>query len=88
MATKKKTRRTPKGADVQGEGDYRSARRYDEATRRFVASHDTAKLGRAAAPRSAKERRDMVIAEEKARARGRGASPRSRSATTRRKRSV
>jgi hypothetical protein len=62
-------KKAAKSADVQGEGDYRSARRYNERSREFVASHDVKKLGRAAAPKSKQEARAMHDAEDKARAR-------------------
>lgn len=62
----------PKGkSKVQGEGDYESARRFNKANREFVETHDVAKLGRAAKPRSKKEADAMKSAEEKAKSRGR-----------------
>jgi hypothetical protein len=63
---------------VQGEGDYRSARRYRRDVQEFVAGHheeDIEELARDAAPRSEAEQRDMLEAEREGRARARGRKP-------------
>jgi hypothetical protein len=60
----------PKGkSKVQGEGDYESARRFNKASREFVETHDTGKLGRQARPRSEQEAKAMNKAEEKGKSR-------------------
>lgn len=66
------TRRDP---GVQGEGDYRSARRYRRDVQEFVAENDTEGLARDAAPRSQAEEREMLEAERKGRARAKGRKP-------------
>jgi len=63
---------------VQGEGDYRSARRHRRDLQEFVAGHDEEEieeLARDAAPRSEAEQRDMLEAEREGRARARGRKP-------------
>lgn len=66
-----------KGAPkVQGEGDYESARKFDDDERNFVKSADVSDLARQAAPRSKDEAAKMKEAEEIGRshaAGGRGA---------------
>ena len=49
--------------DVQGEGNYAAARKFNEAERRFVASGKVAAAAQAAAPRSEAEQREMIDAE-------------------------
>jgi hypothetical protein len=68
MAKEKST-----NGDVQGEGDYRSARRFNEASRHFVATHDVAKLARAVAPSSAAAAAELKSAEARGKARATGA---------------
>ena len=60
---------------VQGEGDYRSARRYRRDVEEFVAQNDIEELARDAAPASEAEHREMLEAERKGRARARGRKP-------------
>lgn len=48
---------------VQGEGDYRSAREFNEAEREFVKSHDTEDLARRAAPKGADDAKELERAE-------------------------
>ena len=48
---------------VQGEGDYKAAREFNEAERKFVASGKVPAAARAAAPKSEAERREMIAAE-------------------------
>ena len=63
---------------VQGEGDYRAARRHRRDVQEFVAEHDEddiEELARDAAPRSEAEQRDMLEAEREGRARARGRKP-------------
>ena len=66
------TRQDPR---VQGEGDYRAARRYRRDVREFVAENDEddiEELARDAAPRSEAEMREMLEAEQEGRARAKG----------------
>jgi len=63
---------------VQGEGDYRAARRHRRDLQEFVAEHDEddiEELARDAAPRSEAEQRDMLEAEREGRARAKGRKP-------------
>jgi hypothetical protein len=60
-----------RGGEVQGEGDYRSAREFDEKERSFVQSHDTEKLARDAEPESSAKDEELKRAEEEGKARGR-----------------
>ena len=63
---------------VQGEGDYRAARRHRRDVQEFVAEHDEddiEELARDAAPRSQAEQRDMLEAEREGRARAKGRKP-------------
>jgi hypothetical protein len=69
---------TKQNPGVQGEGDYRSARRYRRDVKEFVAEHDEdaiEELARDAAPRSEAEMREMLEAEQEGRARARGGKP-------------
>ena len=69
---------TKRDPGVQGEGDYRSARRYRRDVQEFVAGHDEddiEELARDAAPRSKAEQREMLEAERQGRARARGRKP-------------
>ncbi len=66
---------TDKDSPVQGEGDYRAARRHRSKVQRFVATSDTEKLAREAAPRSDAERQELLEAERKGRARAKGRTP-------------
>lgn len=49
---------------VQGEGNYKAARDFNQTERKFVASGKVASAARAAAPKSEAERKEMVAAEE------------------------
>jgi hypothetical protein len=65
--------RKPRGNDtVQGEGDYEAARRYRQEVTDFVAKADVDALARAAAPSSAKEARDLALAQDRGRDRSKG----------------
>lgn len=75
-STRKKatTRRkaAARGSDVQGEGNYRAARRYRQKVEAFVGSHDIEQAARAAAPRNQREAREMSRAETTGRSHARG----------------
>lgn len=63
---------TPKErSDIQGEGDYRSAREFNEKERKFVQSHDTEKLAEEAQPDDAGQAAEMERAEHEGKARAR-----------------
>lgn len=66
---------TDKRSRVQGEGDYRAARRHRREVHQFVATSDTEKLAREAAPRSDAEQQEMLEAERQVRARAKGRKP-------------
>jgi hypothetical protein len=55
---------TTKKDDVQGEGDYEAARRYDKAAREFAESGKVEPAAHEAAPGSAAEADEMKRAEE------------------------
>jgi hypothetical protein len=60
---------------MQGEGDYRAARRHRGKLRQFIATSATEELARAAAPRSEAEQQEMLDAERQGRARAKGRKP-------------
>lgn len=55
---------TTKKDDVQGEGDYEAARRYDKSAREFAESGKVEPAAQDAAPGSAAEADEMKRAEE------------------------
>ena len=55
--------------ELQGEGNYDAARRYNKATREHAQSHDVEREAREAEPANADEARDMERAEQKGRSR-------------------
>lgn len=59
-------------SDVQGEGNYRAARRYRQSVESFVGSHDIEKAARAAAPRNRRDAKEMSRAEAVGRSHARG----------------
>lgn len=61
------TRDSAPGAQVQGEGNYEAARRFNDAERAFVKHADVDQAARAAEPADAKEARDMEHAETETR---------------------
>ena len=62
----------PAKQSVQGEGDYEAARRYREELTDFVSKSDIDQLARQAAPGSAREARDLALAEDSGRDRSKG----------------
>ena len=56
---------------VQGEGDYRSAREFNEKEREFVRSHDTEDLAEKASPDSPCQADELERAEQLGKARAR-----------------
>ena len=65
----------PDKEHVQGEGDYKSARKFNEAERKFVASGQVAAAARAAAPNSEAERQAMLAAEQEGKSRAKEEDP-------------
>lgn len=61
--------------EVQGEGDYKAARRYNEATREFVKEEDVAGAARDAEPQSASEEQPLERAEQAGRQRAKDEDP-------------
>lgn len=57
---------------IQGEGDYDSARKYDEQAHAFAASGKVEQAARQAAPRNAQEKDEMRKAEAEGRAHAKG----------------
>lgn len=55
---------TDKGSQVQGEGNYEAARRYEDKLRDHVQHHDVEREARDAEPKSEGEEREMEQAEE------------------------
>ena len=51
--------------EVQGEGDYKAARHYNEGVKCFVADHDIEDAARAAEPATPAEARELQEAERK-----------------------
>ena len=66
---------TDKDPRMQGEGDYRAARRHRRNLRQFIATTATEELAREAAPRSEAEQQEMLDAERQGRARAKGRKP-------------
>jgi hypothetical protein len=59
-------RKNPPEQDIQGEGDKRSARKFNEKEQEFVREHDTEELGRKAQPADREEQEALERAEEEA----------------------
>ena len=68
-------KRAPGNFRIQGEGDYISGHRYQKDAEEFARTHNTEKLAREAAPKSAAERRAMAEAERKGKARAKRRKP-------------
>lgn len=66
---------THKDSEVQGEGDYRAARRHRRKVEQFIATSDTDALAREAAPNSEAEQQEMLEAERKGRDKAKGGKP-------------
>ena len=62
-------------SEVQGEGDYKAARRYNEATREFVQDEDVAEAARDAEPKGASEEQQLEQAERAGRQRAKDEDP-------------
>ena len=60
---------------MKGEGNYKAAREFDDAERKFVASGRLDEAIRNAAPKSETEKREMEDAEERARQRAKEEDP-------------
>ena len=64
-----------KSTEVQGEGDYKAARRYNDATREFVKDEDVVGAARDAEPQSASEEQQLARAEQEGRDRAKDEDP-------------
>ena len=64
-----------KSSEVQGEGDYKAARRYNEATREFVDDENVAEAARDAQPNSDSEQQQLERAEQAGRERAKDEDP-------------
>ena len=62
-------------SEVQGEGDHKAARRYNEATREFVKEEDVTGAARDAEPQSAGEEQQLERAEQAGRQRAKDEDP-------------
>ncbi|MHB1215948.1 MAG: hypothetical protein ACYCY9_13285 [Thiobacillus sp.] len=62
----------PDKSKVQGEGDYASAKKFDDAERAFVESGKVEQAAKAAAPRNAQEEEEMRKAEAEGRSHAKG----------------
>ena len=62
-------------SQVQGEGDYEAARRYDKAARDFTNSGKVADAARKAKPHGAHEADEMLEAERLGKSRSKGEDP-------------
>ena len=70
-----KDKRAPGNSRIQGEGDYVSGHRYQKDAEEFARSHDTERLAREAAPDTDAEKRELLEAEQKGKARAKGKKP-------------
>ncbi len=61
--------------DLQGEGNYDAARRYDKAQREFVESGQVDDAARKAAPKNAEEAEALRRAEEEGKSRAKDEDP-------------
>lgn len=61
--------------NVYGEGNYAATKHYDDATKRYVESGRVDAAARAAAPKSAKEAREMDAAEAEGKRHAKGEDP-------------
>ena len=75
MAENQPKTQPKKSGEVQGEGDYKAARRYNEATREFVKDEDVAGAARDAEPQSAGEQQQIERAERAGRERAKDEDP-------------
>jgi hypothetical protein len=69
------TPRADPRSSVQGEGDYQAAQRYREEVQEFLKHSNVDERARAAAPDSAKQERELALAEEQAKQRSKGEDP-------------
>ncbi len=60
---------------VQGEGDYEASRRYREELKAYLEHSNVDERARAAKPDSAKQERELALAEEQGKTRSKGDDP-------------
>lgn len=75
---KPKLNQDSRNKEMQGEGNYTAAKEYDDATRAFVKSGKVGQAAKDAAPKNAKEEREMREAEEKGKAHAKPGAQRTR----------
>ena len=63
---------TPKSENIQGEGDYEAARRYDKQAHDFAKSGKVDKAAKEAKPDNAAQAKDLKRAEEAGKSRAKG----------------
>jgi hypothetical protein len=66
---------SPEHSKIQGEGDYEAARRYREEVKEYLQRSNVEERARAAAPDSAKQERELALAEEQGKDRSKGDDP-------------
>jgi hypothetical protein len=66
---------SPDLSKIKGEGDYESARRYNESTKQFVADDKVSDAVKNAAPHSEQEAKELEAAERKGLERSKGEDP-------------
>ena len=62
-------------SQVQGEGDYEAARRYREEVKEYLERSNVDERARAAKPDTAKQERELALAEEQGKTRSKGDDP-------------
>ena len=62
-------------SQVQGEGNYEAARRYREEVKEYLEHSNVDERARAAKPDSAKQERELALAEEQGKSRSKGEDP-------------
>lgn len=60
---------------MQGEGDYEAARRYREELKEYLERSNVDERARAAKPDTAKQERELALAEEQGKTRSKGDDP-------------
>jgi len=62
-------------SQVQGEGDYEAARRYRDEVKEYLEHSNVDERARAAKPDTAKQERELALAEEQGKSRSKGDDP-------------
>jgi len=72
MSQQQPSQQPPKDAELQGEGNYDAARRYDKATTDFVKSGKVDEAAQAARPKDEQEAQELSRAEREGKSRSKG----------------